>query len=56
MPRHEPVEGGKQAFGDPGGDYLDTSNPAAWGTLPGSVITNNQAYTRTMEFGIRFSF
>jgi len=43
-------------FGDPGGDYLDTSNPAAWGTLPGSVITNNQAYTRTMEFGIRFNF
>ena len=24
-------------LGDPGGDYLDTSNPGGWGTLPGSV-------------------
>ena len=22
-------------WGDPGGDYLDTSNPGGWGTLPG---------------------
>jgi hypothetical protein len=39
-------------FFDPGsGDYLDTSNPASWGTLPGQGNT-----PRTMEFGIRFNF
>jgi hypothetical protein len=45
-------------FSDPGvspvpfaGDYLDTSNPATWGTLPGQVNT-----PRTMEFGIRLNF
>ncbi len=39
-------------FFDPGpGDYLDTSNPASWGTLPGQGNT-----PRTMEFGLRLSF
>ncbi len=36
----------------PGGDYLDTSNPATWGTLPGQTSTA----PRTMEFGFRVSF
>jgi len=43
-------------FGDPGGDYLDTSNPGAWGTLPGSVTSGGQAFNRAMEFGIRLNF
>ena len=45
-------------FSDPGtspvpfaGDYLDTSNPASWGSLPGQTNT-----PRTMEFGIRLNF
>ena len=45
-------------FADPGpnpvpapGDYLDTSNPATWGVLPGQANT-----PRTMEFGIRVNF
>jgi Carboxypeptidase regulatory-like domain len=45
-------------FADPGpspvpapGDYLDTSNPATWGVLPGQANT-----PRTMEFGIRLNF
>ncbi len=43
-------------FGDPLGDYLDTSNPAAWGTLPGSVTNGAQTFGRAMEFGIRLNF
>jgi hypothetical protein len=39
-------------FNDPGpGDYLDTSSPSTWGTLPSQG--NNP---RQMEFGIRFNF
>jgi hypothetical protein len=38
-------------FFDPSGDYLDTSNPASWGTLPGQGNT-----PRTMEFGLRVNF
>jgi hypothetical protein len=39
-------------FQDPGpGDYIDTSNPAGFGTLPGQANT-----PRTIEFGLRFSF
>jgi hypothetical protein len=39
-------------FFDPGpGDYLDTSNPGSWGTLPGQGNT-----PRTMEFGLRLNF
>jgi len=38
---------------DPGpGDYLDTSSPATFGTLPGQVSTS----PRAMEFGFRFNF
>ncbi len=40
-------------FGDPIGDYLDTSNPAGWGTLPGTVTNTSP---RAMEFGIRLNF
>ncbi len=36
----------------PGGDYLDTSNPSGWGTLPGQTNTA----PRAMEFGFRVSF
>jgi len=43
-------------WGDVSGDYLDTSSPASWGTLPGSVITNNQSYMRQIQFGIRINF
>jgi len=43
-------------FGDPNGDYLDTSNAAGWGTLPGSVTNGAQSFGRQMEFGIRVSF
>ena len=48
-------------FGDPngaGGDYLDTSNPAGFGSLPGSVTnpTNGQGYMRQMQFGVRVNF
>jgi hypothetical protein len=44
-------------FGDPTGDYLDTSNPAGFGSLPGSVTNfNGQSYQRQMEFGIRVNF
>ena len=39
-------------FQDPGpGDYIDTSNPAGFGTLPGQANT-----PRTMEFGLRLNF
>ena len=40
-------------LGDPGGDYLDTSNPAGWGTLPGTVTNNSP---RQIQFGLRLSF
>ncbi len=40
-------------FGDPSGDYLDTSNAASWGTLPGTVTDTSP---RAMEFGLRVSF
>jgi len=40
-------------FGDVPGDYLDTSNPAGWGTLPGTVTNTSP---RQMEFGIRLNF
>jgi Carboxypeptidase regulatory-like domain len=40
-------------LGDPGGDYLDTSNPAGWGTLPGTVTNNSP---RQIQFGLRVSF
>ena len=43
-------------WGDPGGDYLDTSNPGGWGTLPGSVTNGSVSYMRQMQFGIRLSF
>jgi len=48
-------------FGDPngsGGDYLNTANPAGFGSLPGSVTNpnNGQGYMRQMQFGIRLSF
>jgi len=43
-------------FGDPNGDYLDTSNSANWGVLPGSVTNGSQSFGRSMEFGIRVSF
>jgi hypothetical protein len=43
-------------WGDPGGDYLDTSNPGGWGTLPGSVTNGNVSYMRQMQFGARISF
>ena len=40
-------------FGDPSGDYLDTSNGAGWGTLPGTVTSISP---RQMEFGARLNF
>jgi len=43
-------------WGDVGGDYLDTSNPAASGALPGSVTVGNTSFMRQMEFGLRIRF
>ncbi len=43
-------------WGDPINEVLDTSNPAAWGALPGSVTLGNTSYMRQMQFGIRLSF
>ena len=40
-------------LGDPAGDYLDTSNPAAWGTIPGQVTNNSP---RQIQFGLRLNF
>jgi len=40
-------------FGDATGDYLDTSNPASWGTIPGEVTGDTP---RKMEFGARLNF
>jgi hypothetical protein len=39
-----------------GGDYLDTSNPSTFGTLPGSVVIGGQAFMRQMQFGLRLNF
>jgi hypothetical protein len=42
---------------DPSGDYLDTSNPASWGVLPGQQLTSTIFISpRTMEFGFRVNF
>ena len=45
-------------WGDVSGDYLDTSNPASWGVLPGSVTNAStlQSYMRQMQFGLRLNF
>jgi hypothetical protein len=43
-------------WGDPTGEYLDTSNPAGFGSLPGSVTYNNQSFMRQMQFGARINF
>jgi hypothetical protein len=43
-------------WGDVTGDYLDTSSPASWGTLPGSVTSGTNAYMRQMQFGLRINF
>jgi hypothetical protein len=43
-------------WGDVTGDYLDTSNPSGWGTLPGSVTSGTVSYMRQMQFGLRISF
>jgi hypothetical protein len=40
-------------FGDPDGDFLDTSNPDGFGSLPGQVTNTSP---RQMEFGIRLNF
>jgi Carboxypeptidase regulatory-like domain len=41
---------------DPGGDYLDTSSPASFGTLPGQTSGGVGVVPRTMEFGLRLNF
>jgi hypothetical protein len=38
---------------DPAGDYIDTSNPSSFGTLPGQFSTTSP---RQMEFGFRVNF
>lgn len=43
-------------WGNVYGDYLDSSNPAGWGTLPGSVTNGTDSYMRQVQFGIRVSF
>ena len=51
-------------WGDPSAgvlnEYLDTSNPAGWGTLPGSVTSQqplgNLTFMRQIQFGIRINF
>jgi hypothetical protein len=43
-------------FGDPLGEYLDTSNPAGFGALPGSVTYGSLTFNRQMEFGVRLNF
>jgi hypothetical protein len=40
-------------WGDVPGDYLDTSSPASFGSLPGQVATTSP---RQMEFGFRVNF
>ena len=46
-------------FGDvaqAGGDYLDTSSPASFGSLPGSVTNGSLTYQRQIQFGLRLNF
>ncbi len=43
-------------WADPSGEYLDTSNPAAFGALPGSVTYGSTSYMRQVQFGVRLSF
>jgi Carboxypeptidase regulatory-like domain len=40
-------------FGDPAGDYLDTSNAAGFGSLPGQVTNTSP---RQIQFGARLNF
>ena len=40
-------------FGDPAGDYLDTSNATGFGALPGQVTNTSP---RQIQFGLRLSF
>jgi hypothetical protein len=40
-------------WNDPTGDYLDTSSPGSFGTLPGQ---NSTTSPRQMEFGFRVNF
>jgi Carboxypeptidase regulatory-like domain len=40
-------------FGDPGNDYLDTSSPQSFGSLPGTVKNTSP---RQIEFGARLNF
>ncbi len=40
-------------FGDPAGDYLDTSNSTGFGALPGQVTNTSP---RQIQFGLRLSF
>ena len=40
-------------FGDPSGDYLDTSNPSGFGALSGQLYNYSP---RQMEFGLRLNF
>jgi hypothetical protein len=40
-------------FGDPAGDYLDTSSASSFGSLPGQVTNTSP---RAMQFGIRLNF
>jgi hypothetical protein len=40
-------------WGDVPGDYLDTTNPSGWGTLPGTVTATSP---RQMQFGLRLNF
>src|SRR5215469_3544666 len=42
-------------FGDPVGDFLDTSNPAGFGSLPGSVTNGTLTYQRQMQFCLRLN-
>jgi hypothetical protein len=40
-------------FGDPNGDYIDTSNAAGFGSLAGTVTNTSP---RAMQFGLRLNF
>src|SRR5262249_31981784 len=40
-------------FGDPNTDYLDTSSPQSFGSLPGTVKNTSP---RQIEFGARLTF
>jgi Carboxypeptidase regulatory-like domain len=44
-------------FFDPAGDYLDTSSPSSFGTLPGQTLSSTVFVSpRTMEYGVRLNF